>query len=75
MAKKMNNNLVPKKKILAVDDEVDLLKILQLNLEANGYEVVTALDGEEALKKNKERKTGCGNFGYYASRIKWRRGV
>jgi len=49
----MINNSDSKKKILAVDDEVDFLKILKLNLEADGYEVITAFDGEEALKKIK----------------------
>ena len=46
-----NNNSGLKKKILVVDDEVNFLKILKLNLEAKGYVVVTALEGEEALKK------------------------
>jgi DNA-binding response OmpR family regulator len=48
-----NNDSALKKKILTVDDEVDFLKILKLRLEANGYEVITAFDGEEALKKIK----------------------
>jgi DNA-binding response OmpR family regulator len=49
----MNNNSGLKKKILAVDDEVDSLKIVKRILEANGYEVITAFDGEEALVKIK----------------------
>ena len=48
-----NNNLGQRSKILIVDDEVDFLKILKLRLEANGYEVTTALDGQEALEKIK----------------------
>ena len=44
------------KKILVVDDEIDFLKVIQLRLEANGYEVITAFTGEEALKKVKEEK-------------------
>ena len=48
-----NNNLGQRSKILIVDDEVDFLKILKLTLEANGYEVTTALDGQEALEKIK----------------------
>ena len=51
-----NNNSCHKKKILVVDDEINFLKILKLNLEAKNYEVVTALDGEEALKKLKSEK-------------------
>lgn len=47
----MNNSPDPKKKILVVDDEVDLLKVLKLNLETKGYDVVCAFDGEQALEK------------------------
>lgn len=44
------------KKILVVDDEVDLVEILKLSLEVNNYEVITAFDGEEALEKAKKEK-------------------
>ena len=37
--------------ILLVDDEADLLSLWKLRLETNGYEVTTALSGEEALAK------------------------
>jgi phosphate regulon transcriptional regulator PhoB len=40
-----------KPKILIVDDEPDALELIQYNLKAAGYDVVTAADGEEALKK------------------------
>lgn len=40
-----------KSRILLVDDERDLLSLWQLRLESNGYEVTTALSGEEALAK------------------------
>ena len=40
-----------KPKILVVDDEPDALDLIQYNLKAAGYDVVTADDGEEALKK------------------------
>ncbi|HZG79382.1 MAG TPA: response regulator transcription factor [Brevibacillus sp.] len=36
-------------KILVVDDEVSIVKLLQFNLEKSGYEVVTAFDGMQAL--------------------------
>lgn len=39
-----------KAKILIVDDEEDLCRILQFNLENEGYEVVSAYSGEEALE-------------------------
>jgi two-component system alkaline phosphatase synthesis response regulator PhoP len=39
------------KKILLVEDEEHLLKTILLNLELEGYAVVTAIDGIDALKK------------------------
>ena len=48
-------NFTPKK-ILLVDDEEDLLAELEAFLEEEGYEVLTALDGETALKKIEEDK-------------------
>lgn len=39
------------KKILAVDDERHIVRLIQVNLERAGYRVVTANDGREALKK------------------------
>ena len=38
-------------RILLVDDEADLLSLWKLRLETSGYEVTTALSGEEALAK------------------------
>jgi len=37
-------------KILAVDDEPLYLRLLKVNLEPEGYEVITASDGEAALE-------------------------
>lgn len=37
-------------KVLIVDDEKPIVEILKYNLEKEGYRVVTAFDGEEALK-------------------------
>jgi two-component system, OmpR family, alkaline phosphatase synthesis response regulator PhoP len=39
------------RKILAVDDEKHIVRLVQVNLERQGYEVVTANDGREALEK------------------------
>ncbi len=38
-------------KILVVDDEKPIVEILKINLEKNGYKVVTAYDGESAVEK------------------------
>lgn len=39
------------KKILIVDDEQDIIEFISYNLELEGFEVIYANDGEEALKK------------------------
>lgn len=42
------------RKVLIADDEPDILEILKYNLEKEGYGVVTAKDGDEALDKAKQ---------------------
>lgn len=44
------------KKILVVDDEKDLVLTLTCRLEALGYKVIVAHDGEEALNKARSEK-------------------
>lgn len=39
------------KKILLVDDEESVLMLYRVELEDDGYEVITALTGEEGLRK------------------------
>ncbi|MEW6101686.1 MAG: response regulator [Candidatus Omnitrophota bacterium] len=39
------------KRILVADDEPDIVRTISIMLESEGYEVVTALEGEEAVKK------------------------
>lgn len=41
------------RKILVVDDERHIVRLVQVNLERAGYEIVTAYDGVEALEKVK----------------------
>jgi two-component system alkaline phosphatase synthesis response regulator PhoP len=41
------------RKVLIADDEPDIVEILKYNLEKEGYQVVTAKDGDEALDKAK----------------------
>jgi two-component system alkaline phosphatase synthesis response regulator PhoP len=40
-------------KILIADDEPDILEILQFNLQAEGYQVYTAKNGNDAIEKAK----------------------
>jgi len=44
------------KKILAVDDERHIVRLVQVNLERAGYQVISAFDGKEALKKVESEK-------------------
>ena len=41
------------RKILIADDEPDILEILKYNLTGEGYQVITAKDGDEALERAK----------------------
>jgi DNA-binding response OmpR family regulator len=38
------------KRVLVVDDEIYILQILEFSLEVEGFEVITAQNGEEALE-------------------------
>ncbi len=42
---------MPGEKILVVDDEEDILELIRYNLTRDGYQVVSAITGEEAVKK------------------------
>ena len=44
------------KTILVVDDEKPIADILQFNLIKEGYKVICAYDGDEALKKVEEEQ-------------------
>ncbi len=44
------------KRLLMVDDEPEILMLVESRLKANGYEVLTALDGPTALEIAKKEK-------------------
>ena len=44
------------RKILVVDDERHIVRLVEINLQRAGYDVVTAYDGVEALEKVKSEK-------------------
>ncbi len=44
-----------KSKILLVDDEKDIVEFLEYNLNQEGFDVITAYDGSEALQKVSEK--------------------
>ena len=45
-----------KPKILLVDDDVDLVKVMRGALESKAYEVIVAYNGKEGLEKAKKEK-------------------
>lgn len=47
---------MPDKKILVVDDDPHIVRLIQINLERAGYEVVSACDGKEGLDKVRSEK-------------------
>lgn len=44
------------RKILVADDEPDILEIISFNLSLEGYEIITAKNGNEALEKAKSNQ-------------------
>ena len=56
--------------ILLVDDELDILEIIGYNLTAEGYNVVTAQNGVEAIKKAKKHKPQV-SIAYLRSECDW----
>lgn len=52
MAEKENS----KKRILVVDDEPDFLMAIKAMLEANGFEVLVATDGQEGLNSARQER-------------------
>jgi len=46
--------MTTRNKILIADDEPDILEIIEFNLQAQGYDVTTARNGDEAIEKAKK---------------------
>src|SRR5262245_16220149 len=49
----MLSKLGVRPKILVVDDEPEAVELIEFNLKQAGYDVVTAADGAEAIKKSR----------------------
>jgi len=45
-----------KLKVLVVDDEPEFVELIKFRLECSGYDVITAFDGNDGLKKIKKEK-------------------
>ena len=44
------------KRILVVDDEADVVSLLRLTLKGQGYDIITASNGQEGLEKARTEK-------------------
>jgi len=38
-------------KVVVIDDEADIVRLVRIKLEKEGFEVITALDGEEGISR------------------------
>ena len=47
---------MPKKKILIVDDEKDILTTMESILEPEGYEITTEQDGKKSVELTEQKK-------------------
>ena len=46
---------MPSKKILFIEDETEIIDLMRTRLEASGYKMLSACDGEDGLKKVEEK--------------------
>ena len=49
----------PKKRLLVIDDEADLVEVLKVKFQNFGFEVLTAPEGREGFRKVKEGNPDC----------------
>ena len=56
------------RKILVIDDDKSICESLRLYLAEEGYEVGTALTGEEGLKRAQTERLGCRHPGHFPFR-------
>ena len=63
----LGNNVPPHPLVLVVDDEIRIIRFVRINLEMEGFEVIEAHDGLEALDKVRKiarcGHSGCQNAG------------
>jgi DNA-binding response OmpR family regulator len=50
--------MVKNRTVLVIDDEPDFVEVIRMRLEAGGYEVIAALDGNDGFEKAKRMKPG-----------------
>lgn len=51
--------------ILVAEDEIDIRNLIKITLEDEGYSVITACDGIEALKKTEGNTCRLSHIRYY----------
>lgn len=58
------------KKILQIEDEQDQVKMIAERLKMEGYELISAVDGEEGLKKAEETKPDLVLLDHFLPKMK-----
>ena len=61
--------------ILVVDDEPQIRRVMRTTLSSNGYAVVEARSGEEALEVLRKERPGTGAFGRQHAWYGWTRSL
>ncbi len=51
---------MPKREIVVIEDEPDILEAIQYNLEREGFRVITATSGDEGLRTVLREGPGLG---------------
>lgn len=57
MENNVKDNVDERQTILAVDDEEAIIDLLKFNIEKEGYDFISASNGEERIKENFNRKS------------------
>ena len=68
---KIGGLAMDKKKVLIVDDEVDIVDTIKFSLECEGIECIEAHDGEEALAKARKENPALISSGYHVAQDAW----
>lgn len=51
--------------ILIAEDDMDIVELLSLYLSGEGYRILSAVDGQQALALMETQKVGPGHPGHY----------
>ena len=61
--------------ILVVDDDKEIVKAIEIYLNKEGYNIIKAYNGEEALKKLEENEIHLSHFRHNDAKKRWDRNI